>query len=781
MARVTTIFAMSLTAATALASGSGSSLGGRVSLGENESGLAGLRQSSTGSMLDIDAVVGRSPFQQQQQPGGTSTANIAVSITPAPTAILNNRQLPAPLPAPGGGGGRQPLPNPDTGSAASALASLSAQSSSDVAKASTEGFASGSSVAAAQASSQIASISASLAASLSSAIASITATATPGQQAPITLTVTQTVTGTAAPAQQPPATVTQTQTQTQTETASATVVVTSIVATASMNAAQPDLLPAAPTTSNGLISDPTKDPNLVDLTVSQLAAVIIGTIIGTALAAVLLTLFLTRFAQRRKGGGGQVYENEQDDSGSQAALRPTYVADEKGGAAPTEQHPAVRTKSHKSNPSESSQRISVFDERPPAGAETAGFGFGPFNWSNVRSSIFGSKSTSPSQSRPQSGQVEFRTAHKRTISNGSKPRLIRLGSRDDRLTPVTEKSHESQAVGRSQQQPGGLVPMSGPPSREMSTSPLNLNPPNAPFRNPSGDAVSWGSWGVALPDPGPKDHMEVLLKQPPRHQHTPSSSSSGSSKIMDANQLQAAMAADGTIDPPPSTRQPSKHERRPSSGTLGVMGSNPNAGSSSRLDGPPDMPYPLPSFAPYEQRQQQPPQGSYWSPTVTTSGTDTESPVSSIGALKAFPHPPANVRRSVHGRVQSTSSSRYSAYTAGDGLDRHLSQQSVDSSHRRSASVNSFLLTSNTIHTNGATFSLFPAPAHGTETPPPPMPTRSLSNASAAAGGRRQPAMPRAISAVAPPMPPLALGGPPSPPALPRGVRSSRPRGSDMV
>ncbi|KAK8133553.1 hypothetical protein PG984_005565 [Apiospora sp. TS-2023a] len=790
MARVTTIFAMSLMAATALASGNGNIISGSVSVEENESGLQGIRQSATRSMPDIEAVVGRGPFQrgpfqqQQQQPDGTSTANLAVSITPAPTAILNSRQLPGPLPNPGGGGGRQPLPNPDTGSAASQLASLSAQSSSDVAKASTEGFASGSAVAASQASSQIASISASLAASLSSAIASITASATPGQQLPITLTVTQTVTATAAPAQQPPTTVTQTQiqTQTQTQTVGATVTATSVVTTMSMNAALPDLLPPPTKPTNALVSDPTKDPNLVDLTVGQLAAVIIGTIIGTALAAVLLTLLLTRVGQRRKSD--QVYENGHDDAGSQTALRATYAVDEKGGAAPSEQHPAVRTKTHKSNPSESSQRISVFDERPPAGAETAGFGFGPFNWANVRSSIFGSRLTSPSQSRPPSGQVEFRTAHKRTISNGSKPRLIRLGSRDDRLTPVTERSQESPARARGQpQQPGGLNVPSGPPSRQMTTSPLNLNPPDAPFRNPSGDAVSWGSWGAVLPDSEPKGHMDVLLKQPPRHQHNPSSSSSGSSKIMDANQLRAAMAADGTIDPPPPTRQPSKHERRPSSGTLGVMGNDPN----SRLDGPPpDMPYPLPSFAPYEQRPQQQqkyPQGSYWSPTDTTPGTDILSPVSSIGAMKSFPQPTAtDLRRSVHGRVQSMSSSRYSAYTdaggRGGGLDRHASQQSVDSSHRRSASVNSFLLTSNTIHTNGATFSLFPAPTHD-NAEANPMPTRSQSNASA--GGRRQPAVPRAISAVAPPMPPLAIGGMPSPPPMPKGSKSSRYRGSDMV
>lgn len=513
----------------------------------------------------------------------------------------------------------------------------------------------------------------------------------------------------------------------------------------------------------------------MDLTVGQLAAVIIGTIIGTALAAVPLTLFLTRFARSRKSAT-RVYETEDNNAGSRTALRSTYAADEKEGAAPTKQHPAGWNTSHKSNPSESSQRISVFDEQPPAGIETAGFGFGPFNWSNVRSSIFSSRSTSPSPSRPQSGQVEVRTAHKRTISNGSKPRLIRLGSRDDRLTPATERSHESQAVARSQQ-PSGLAPLSGPPSWQMTTSPLNLNPPNAPFRNLSGDAVSWGSWGTALPDPETKDHMGVLLKQPPRHQHTPSSFSSGSSKIMDADQLQAAMAADGTIDRPLPTRQPSKHERRPSSGTLGVRANSPNAGPAGILDGPPDMPYPLSSFAQYDPRQQQPPQVSYWSPTATTSGTDNSSSISSIGALKAIPHPPADVRSSVHGRVQSMSSSRYSNYIGG-GLDRHLSQQSVDSSHRRSASVNSFLLTSNTIHTNGATFSLFPAPAHDTEVPP--MPTRTLSNASAAPG-RRQPTVPRAISAVAPPMPPLALGGPPSPPPLPGGTRSSHYRGSDMV
>ncbi|KAK8076908.1 hypothetical protein PG996_003078 [Apiospora saccharicola] len=738
MARVTTIIAMSLVAATALASGSGNIIGGRVSVEENQSGLIGMRQSATRSMVDIEAVVRRSPFQQQQQQqqqlDGTSTVNVPVSITPAPTAILNSRQLPGPAPAPGGGGGggRQPLPNPDTGSAASALASLSAQSSSDVAKASTEGFASGSAVAASQASSQIASISASLAASLSSAIASITASARPGQQVPATLTVTQTVTATAAPAQQPPTTVTQTeiqtQTQTQTQTVGTTVIATSIVTTMSMNAALPDRLPVPPKPSNALVSDPTKDPNLVDLTVGQLAAVIVGTIVGTALAAVLLTLLLTRVGQRRKSD--RVYENGQDDGGSQTALRTTYAVDEKGGAAPTEQYPAVGMKTHKSNLSDSSQRISVFDERPPAGAEMAGFGFGPFNWATVRSSIFGSRLTSPSQSRPPSGQVEFQTAHKRTISNGSKPRLIRLGSRDDRLTPVSEGSRESPARARGQLQPGGPNVPSGPPSRQMTTSPLNLNPPDAPFSNPSGDAVSWGSWGAVLPDSEPKGHMDVLLKQPPRHQHNPSSSSNGSSKIMDAHQLRAAMAADGTIDPHP--------------------------------------------------------QGSYWSPTDTTPGTDILSPVSSMGAMKYFPQPTtADLRRSVHGRVHSmSSSSRYSASTDagghhGSGLDRHASQRSVDSSHRRSAaSVNSFLLTSNTIHTNGATFSLFPAPAHdhGEETP---MPTRSQSNASA--GGRRQPAVPRAISAVAPPMPPLAIGGMPSPPPMPKGSRSSRYRGSDMV
>lgn len=515
----------------------------------------------------------------------------------------------------------------------------------------------------------------------------------------------------------------------------------------------------------------------MDLTVGQLTGVIIATIIGTALAAVLLTLLFTRFSQRRKSG--QVYENGHDDSGSQTALRITYAADEKGGAAPTEQHPAVRAKSHKSRPYESSQRISVFDERPPAGGETAGFGFTPFSWSNIRNSIFGSRLTFRSQSRPESGQVQVRTAHKRTISNGSKPRLIRLGSRDDRLTVVTEGSQESPARARGQQQPGGLQPLSGPPSRQMSASPLNLNPPNAPFRNLSGDAVSWGSWGAALPDPETKTHMAVLLKEPPRHQHNASSSSSGSSKIMDASQLQAAMAADDTIDPPPPTRQPSKHERRPSSGTLGVMGGD----SNSRLDGPhPNMPYPLPPFAQYDQRQP-PPQISYWSPTDTAPGTDILSPVSAIGALRSYPQPTAaDLRRSVHGRVHSMSSSRYSNYTdAGGGgeLERNLSQRSVDSSHRRSASVNSFLLTSNTVHTNGATFSLFPTPVYeNSDTPPMPTRPQSDHSSASAAAGRRQPAVPRAISAVAPP--PLSIGGPPSPPPIPR-TRFSRYRGSDMV
>ncbi|KAK8038658.1 hypothetical protein PG993_007069 [Apiospora rasikravindrae] len=530
--------------------------------------------------------------------------------------------------------------------------------------------------------------------------------------------------------------------------------------TASMNAAVPDLLPppVPPTTSNGLVSDPRRDPNLVDLTVGQLAAALIGTIIGTGFAAVLLTLLFTRCARRRKNGR-EVYGNGNDDSnGSQAALRTTYAAEEKGGALPTEQHPAVRANSHTSNPSESSRRISVFDERPPLGGETAGFGFGPFSWANVRNSLFGARSSPPSSSasRPPSGQVvEVRTAHKRTISNGSKPRLIRLGSRDDRLTPVTEGSQES-ARGRGG---GGLMAPSEPPSRQVSTSPLNLNPPNAPFRNPSGDAISWGSWGPALPDPEKQGHMAVLLKEPPRHQHNASTSSSGSSKIMDANQLKAAMAADGTIDPPPPGRKASnsngKHERRPSSGTLGG----------------------------------QPPQVSYWSPTDTTPDTDILSPISSIGALKAFPPPQfAEDRRSHHGRVQSMSSSRYSTTTptttANNDLARTLSQRSVDSSsHRRSASVNSFLLTSSTVHTNGATFSLFPAPHNnrGEETTPPPMPTRSQSNASASA--RRHPAVPRAISAVAPPppMPPLAIGGLPSPPPLPSGNAASRYRGSDMV
>ncbi|KAK8087344.1 hypothetical protein PG994_002318 [Apiospora phragmitis] len=765
MARITTFLAATLVAATALASGSGDFISGGVSVEENESGFEGLRQSVTRNMLNVEAVVGRRPHQQQ--PDGTSPENIPVSITPPPTALLNNRQVPAPLPNPGGGGRNPPPPNPDTGAASSALASLSAQSSSDVAKASSDGFASGSAVAAASATSQIASISASLAASLSSAIASITATATP-----------------AAPGQQPPTTVTVTQ------TVSSTLIATSMSITKSMDVAQAtksDLLPA-PTASNALIMNPAKDPNLVDLTVGQLAAVIIGTIIGTALAAVMLTLLLTRFARRRKNG--QVYSNsEPGDAGSQTALRTAYAGEEKGGAPPDEQHPAVRTKSHKSKPSETSQRISVFDERPPPGGETAGFGFGPFNWSKVRNSI--SRFTSQSSSRPESQHAEVQMAHKRSISSGSKPRLIRLGSRDDGLTPVTKGSQESPAAARvmatkmggGRATPGHFEFTSNPSSRQVSATPLNLNPPNTPFRNPSGDAVSWGSWGVVVPDPEPDGHMAILLKQPPRHQHNPSSSS-GSSKIMDADQLQAAMAADGTVERPPPTRQPSKNERRPSSGTLGVMG---GAHPSSRLDGPPNMPHPLPSFAQYDPRQQQPHAGpqqqSYWSPSNTTNSTDLMSPVSSIGALEAFP-PPAD-RRSTHQRVQSMTSSRNSTATApgdglGLGLTRTLSNRSMDSSHCRSTSVNSFLLTSDTIHTNGATFSLFPAP-HQQE--PPPMPTGSYSNASASpAAASRSRAAPRAISAVAPPMPRLSMADLPSPPPLPAGARySPSPRGSDMV
>ncbi|KAK7947880.1 uncharacterized protein PG986_008766 [Apiospora aurea] len=723
MARVTTILTLSLVAVTALATGNGDLPSGGAFVERNEMGLEGLRQPATRNMLDVDAMVGRSPYERQeqgQQIDGTSATDRPVSITPAPTEVLNGRQLPPPPPGGGiGGGGRggaQPLPNPDTGSAASALASLSAQSSSDVAKASAQGFSSGSAVAAAQASSQIASISASLSASLSSALASVTATATPGQQLPVTLTVTETLTSTAAPAQQPPVTATATDTD---------------AATITQTLTKPDLLPPPlpPTTSNGLISDPRRGPDLVDLTVGQLAAALIGTIIGTAFASVLLTLLFTRCARRQKSGEDVYGSNGDDDSnGSQTALRTTYAGEEKGGALPTEVHPAERRNSHQANPSES--------------------------WSNVRNSIFGTRS-SPPQSRPESGQVEVRTAHKRTISNGSKPRLIRLGSRDDRLTPVTERSQES---ARSR---GGLIPPSEPPSRQVSTSRLNLNPPNAPFlRNPSGDAVSWGSWGPALPDPETEGHMAVLLKEPPRHQHNASTSSSGSSKIMDANQLKAAMMADGTIDPPPLARKPNKHERRPSSGTLGVMGGDP----AGRLDGPPpNMSYPLPSFAQYDQ-QGQPPQVSYWSPTDTTTGTDCPSPISSIDALKAFPQPQfAEDRRSTHGRVQSMSSSRYSTTTTNGGLARNLSERSDDSSHRRSASVNSFLLTSSTIHTNGATFSLFPAPNHGAETPP--MPTRSQSNASASA--RRNPTVPRAISAVAPPMP--------------KGNMAGRYRGADMA
>ncbi|KAK6825510.1 hypothetical protein PG987_013004 [Apiospora arundinis] len=606
MARATTILTMSLVAVTALANGGNDFIIGGASVEENESGFEGLRQSVTRSLLDVEAVVGKTPFQQQQQRrAGTSVAIIAASITPAPTPILHSRQLPAPLPNPGGGGRNNPPPNPDGGAAQSALASLSAQSSSDVSKASSEGFVAGSSVASAQASSQIASISSSLAASLSSAIASITATATPGQQLPpTTVTVTQTVNPTAPPGQQPPTTITvtqiqteiQTQTQIQTQTVNQSLISTPMTTTMTMNAAQPtkpDLLPVPPTTSNALISDPTKDPNQVDLTVSQLAAIIVGTIIATALAAVFFTLLFTRFAQRRKSG--QVCTIGPDDSGSQTALRPAYVGDEKASSVPpTEEHPAVRTKSHASKPSQSS-RTSAYDERPSAGAETAGFGFGPFNWSNVRNSIFGGSRSQESQgSRPDSQQVEVRTAHKRTISNGSKPRLIRLGSRDDRLTPVTEGSRESPSAAGKGGPPGRLNPPSGPPSRQPSNSPLNLNPPNAPFRNPSGDAVSWGSWGAMVENPKPEGHMAVLLKEPPRHQHNLSASSSGSSKIMDANQLKAAMMADGTIEPPLPTRQPSKHERRPSSGTLGVMGGASDSISSGRLDGPPSMPHPLP-------------------------------------------------------------------------------------------------------------------------------------------------------------------------------------------
>lgn len=263
---------------------------------------------------------------------------------------------------------------------------------------------------------------------------------------------------------------------------------------------------------------------------------------------------------------------------------------------------------------------------------------------------------------------------------------------------------------------------------------------------------------------------------------------------MDASQLAAVMAADGTMEPPLPTRQPSKHERRPSSGTLGVLGGGSSSSSGSRLEGPPSMSYPLPAFAQYEQQQDleqhMAPQRSYWSPTDTTTlDTGSLSPISSIGALKAFPQGPDRDRRSAHGRVQSlsSSSSRYSTTTSGGaGLGRNPSQRSVDSSHRRSASVNSFLLTSSTIHTNGATFSLFAAPHHdgAGDWPPPPVPSRSYSSGSSSSSRAARNPVPRAISAVAPPMPPLALGGLPTPPPpLPRGnsTRRGPQRGSDMV
>ncbi|KAK8038659.1 hypothetical protein PG993_007070 [Apiospora rasikravindrae] len=117
MARVTTILTLSLVAVTALATGNGDLISGGSSVEENELGLEGQRQSAPRNMLDVDILVGRSPYQlqQQEQIDGTSTTNIPASITPAPTAILNSRQLPGP-PNPGGGrGGAQPLPDPDGG------------------------------------------------------------------------------------------------------------------------------------------------------------------------------------------------------------------------------------------------------------------------------------------------------------------------------------------------------------------------------------------------------------------------------------------------------------------------------------------------------------------------------------------------------------------------------------------------------------------------------------------------------------------------------------------
>ncbi|ORY64139.1 uncharacterized protein BCR38DRAFT_409536 [Pseudomassariella vexata] len=346
------------------------------------------------------------------------------------------------------------------------------------------------------------------------------------------------------------------------------------------------------------------------LTIAQFVGILVGTIIGSVIITLLLVYCIALI--QRKRDSKAAYLNASDSPTSQTGFRSRPAGDDFREDKRQMAYPPQRNREMFSGPTQRlSRRLTIFDERPLSGGETAGFGFDgmEFGPSAANTTASGSSPREPlplALAKPPGLDGEETLQVIRRDSGRSLGRSIKLGDPPRQGPTDSAVILGSATSGRSR----SLTHRSSQVQTPLSLNPPNLPPPSA-YDIPD-VPISWGTveFEAAIPEkdqqqqrqPSSK-HMALVAQRP--YTPPPSSFHSRFSSRDTTHSHRRQTSTQSSIH----SQSLSQHRRNPSVSPISVIFPPPSpaqrAIAISPISPPPSSPLPpLPSPALYLQRKQ---------------------------------------------------------------------------------------------------------------------------------------------------------------------------------